>query len=96
MPWAVSCCPFGASLGARCCSGRHGGLPLRLDVNNAGRMASTLLGGLEGGSLSIAPTIVVLRITEAMAFPLVFVAVLQLLQQVGEQVAHRDVCVQIV
>ena len=26
----------GTTLGARYCSGRHGGLPLRLDVNNAG------------------------------------------------------------
>ncbi len=77
MPWAVSCCPFGASLGVRCCSGRHGGLPLQLDVDNAGRVASTLLGGLEGGS--IAPAIVIGSITEAVAFPLVFVAVLQLL-----------------
>ena len=23
MPWAISCCPFGASLGVRCCSGRR-------------------------------------------------------------------------
>ena len=33
MPWAVSCCPFGASLGVRCCSGRHRGLPLRLGMS---------------------------------------------------------------
>ena len=30
MPWAVSCCPFGASLGVRCCSGRHGGVHIGL------------------------------------------------------------------
>ena len=30
MPWAVSCCPFGASLGARCCSGRHRGVHIGL------------------------------------------------------------------
>ena len=48
MPWAVSCCPFGASLGARCCSGRHRGVHIGLKGHRPERPSATSPGQRPG------------------------------------------------
>ncbi len=62
--------------------------------SGGGRGYLPLTGG-PGWFLPVAPTIVVPRISEAVPFPLVVGGIAYLLQQVGEQVAHREVFVQI-